>query len=106
MRLATSSSRCRATSRSRVLRASRSTLQVVQGPFDGDPEIVEIYGLDEEIERAPVHGRANVIHIVVSRHDDGAEVRVDLRDLVEQTVNPSMPGMLMSDNTISISRSS
>ena len=52
--------------------------RVLHRLVDGDLEILEVDGLDEEVERAAVHGLADVGHVAVGGHDHDLDQRVEL----------------------------
>ena len=57
---------------------------VAQGPVYGDPEVLKVEWLGDEVERAPVHGSADVLHVAVGRDDHRPDVGVHLGYLLEQ----------------------
>ena len=57
------------------LMAATQVAGIVEGLGDRRAEIVQIDGLDLEIKRAAVHGRAQIGHIAVGGHDDGGRKR-------------------------------
>ena len=65
--------------------------QVVQRTVYGDLEVLEVDGLGDEVEGAPVHRGTDILHIPVGRNDHGAYVRIDLGYLFEQG-QPVHPG--------------
>ena len=58
--------------------------QVLQGARDGEFQVVEVNRLGDEVEGAPVHGRAYVLHVAVGRDDYRANIGLDLGDLLDQ----------------------
>ena len=57
---------------------------VFQGPVNGNSEVVEVDRFGDEVESATVHSRANVLHVTVCGNNHGANVRIQLRNLVKQ----------------------
>ena len=59
-------------------------VDVVQGLVDGDFQVVEVDRLGYEVEGAPVHGGADVLHVTVGGDDDGADFRVRVFELAQE----------------------
>ena len=59
-------------------------LDVLEGAVHGDPQVFEVHGLGDKVERAAVHRGADVLHVAVGGNDHGAEVWVDLGDLLQE----------------------
>ena len=51
---------------------------VLGGLLDGDLEILEVDGLDQEVEGAAVHGHADVARVAVGGDDDGPRGEVQI----------------------------
>ena len=52
--------------------------------LDGDLQVVEVDRLCDEVERAPVHGGADVAHVSVGGDDHGPQVLVERPELRQQ----------------------
>ena len=59
-------------------------LHVVERLLNGDLEVAEVDRLGDEVEGAAIHGGADVLHVIIGRNDDCADVRIDLRNLFQK----------------------
>ena len=59
-----------------VARRHRISLlfEVLESPLDGDLQIIEVYGLGDEVECPPFHRSADVLHVAVGRYDDAPDI--------------------------------
>ena len=48
------------------------------------PQVLKVDGFGDKVKRPPVHGRADVFHVAISRDDDRADVGIDFGNLFEQ----------------------
>ena len=58
--------------------------EVAKRPVNRDPQILEVYWFGDKVEGTPVHRRADILHIPVSRDDHRTYIGVNQRDLREQ----------------------
>ena len=58
--------------------------QVFQSALNCDPQILKINGLGNKVERPPIHSRADIFHVAISRDNYSTEVGIDFRHLFEQ----------------------
>ena len=59
-------------------------LQFLDSFVQRDFEILKVDRLDEKVVSATIHGDPNILHIAVSRYDDGFEDPIDVRQPQQQ----------------------
>ena len=59
-------------------------IELIQALLDRDDQVLKVDGLGHEVERAPVHGGANILQITIGRNDDGLDPVLEFGQMLEQ----------------------
>ena len=73
-----------------------------QRSVDREVQVLEVDRFGDEVERSSVHCRADVLHVVISRNDDGTDVGIDLAYPSEQRESVHLGHVDIRDHHVNV----